>query len=172
MSKFFSLGFTSGNGLLILSVRFFYKRQIVVKVVFVASEVVSSGRTVVPVFEKKVSFGAIKSYADEFGLPLKKILQVAGSNGTPDAQTSLFSPKQSSSKALTFWTAGKKKGFDAENFGAKAAAAFCSSGESSLTLCMDGLSLSSEEIAKIAVGARLATYRFFKHRTQVPANTI
>ena len=57
------------------------------KVVFVASEVVSSGRTVVPVFEKKVSFGAIKSYADEFGLPLKKILQVAGSNGTPDAQT-------------------------------------------------------------------------------------
>ena len=145
-------------------------RLIIVKVVFITSEAVSSGRAVVPVFEKKIFFGAAQAYLEEFALSRKKLLQVACAHASPDGQTSLCSPQSSSSRSLTFWTAGKKKEFDAEKFGAKVAAAFCCSGEGSLTLHMDSLSLSPEEVASVAVGARLASYRFFKHRTQVPAS--
>ena len=144
-------------------------RSIIVKVVFINSKAAASGRAVIPVFEKKVFSGAAQRYREEFALSQKKFLQAASSHTSLNGQTSLFSPQPSSSAFLTFWTAGKKKEFDAELFGAKVAAAFCCSGEGPLTIHLDGLSLSAEELAQAAVGVRLACYRFFKHRTQVPA---
>ncbi|MEP4079824.1 leucyl aminopeptidase [Haloferula sp.] len=144
----------------------------VVKIEFVASKRAVSGMAVVPVFEKEACYGVARDYLKDGGPQVKATLKGARLSAHPGTHTSLYSSDPSKLNALTFWSAGEKKRFDAELFGAKAGAAFRTRGESSLTLHLDGLSLSQDELARAAVGVRLATYRFFKHRSKVSENRL
>lgn len=144
----------------------------VVKIVFVTSEKASSGMAVVPVFEKEACFGVARDYLKDGGAQVKATLKGAQLSAHAGSHTTLYSPDQSKLNALTFWSAGEKKHFDAELWAAKVCAAFRTCGEATLTLHLDGLSLSADEVARAAVGVRLAAYRFFKHRSNLPASRL
>jgi len=113
----------------------------------------------VPVF-KKAKGRNVDTLVDDAGA---KMLDAANIDGTSGRMT--FLP--AGERIVLAMGAGKREKFDAEIFSANVIKALRTSGNASVAIKLDGLDLGDHHVARAAVGARLAGYRFDKHRTKI-----
>ncbi|MGD7652711.1 MAG: leucyl aminopeptidase [Verrucomicrobiales bacterium] len=135
---------------------------------FVSATSTSTGLAVIPVFKNSTSYGAYSSVA---GKEVASVLEGTHLNPNPNSFLTLAGPTPAAGPVIVLWNAGERDGFDAEKFAAHVMAAFRTHGEKNLSLCLDGLELEPAACARTAVGAQLAAYTFFKHRSKLPPNS-
>lgn len=125
-----------------------------------------SGHLIVPLFDRCKTLPSSLSdlLPKEAHAQLKKSLSASQIASQANAHSTSFALPSLKNLTITLWNAGSRKNFDSEIFGAKVMRAFRTQGESSLNFFLPGSTLSSEDLARLAVGARLAAYRFDKHR--------
>lgn len=137
------------------------------KVSFVADKPVTSGAAVIVVFKDGKAFGEAKTYIKAAKADYQAASRATDFNGQGGKSFTLYGPKGSEASRLIVRGGGDKKAFDAEMFGAGLAKALLMSGESMVTLHLDGIGLSPDDAARAALGARLAAYRFDTYRTKL-----
>ena len=137
------------------------------KVSFVASDKAASGVAIVPVFQGRKLNGAAKIYRDDSKGQVLAAMKAAGFSGKKGEAFPIYAPTGSEVDGLSLFGVGKRNEFDAELFGAKAMQVHRTKGEKVLNFHLDGFKLAPEEVARAAVGARLAAYHFFKYRTKL-----
>ena len=138
------------------------------KVTFATTSLPTSGHLIVPLFDKcsKIPASLAALLSKDSQDQLRKALVSSGLANRNDAHATCYALPEKKKLTVTLWNAGSRKTFDAELFGAKVTAAFRTQGEATLHFFLAGANFSSEEIARLAVGARLAGYRFDKHRSK------
>ena len=118
---------------------------------------------------EKLSMTDGASYFDNLsGGHLSKAAKAEGFKGLSDQSVSLSAPSGTGLARLVLMGAGKASAFDAELFGAKAVKSLLMAGQSTLTLHLEGLELSPDDVARAALGGVLASYRFDIYRTKLP----
>ncbi|MEE9346930.1 MAG: leucyl aminopeptidase, partial [Robiginitomaculum sp.] len=98
---------------------------------------------------------------------LKAAGKASGFTGKAGSSFTVLAPKGVDSSRVLVMGGGDMKTFDAEIFGAKAVKALLMSGETTVTLHLEGLGLSPDDAARAALGGVLASYRFDKYRTKL-----
>ena len=139
------------------------------KVTFATPALPASGHLIVPLFDKcdKVPSALASLFSKESRSHLTATLAASHLSSKKDSHSTCFALPEKKKLTLTLWNAGARKNFDAELFGAKVTAAFRTQGESTLVFFLADSKLAPEEISRVAVGARLAGYRFDKHRSKI-----
>ncbi len=140
------------------------------KVSFVGDKLAKGDIAVMPIFEGLKSFGATKDTVSALGKAFKAAAKAANFEGKPGQSFDIFAPADMPVDRLHFVGAGDKKKFDAEKFAAKTVRALLMTRHKSLTFYFDGIGLSGDDVARGAVGARLAGYRFDAYRTKLSAD--
>jgi len=141
-----------------------------VKVTFVADKPAASGTAIIPVFKGNKAFGGAKAYITGTKGQFSKAAKAAGFTGQAGKAFDLFLPAGTNVPRLRTVGGGSKTTFNPEMFAAQAMKAMLMSGEKTLTFHLGGLGLSADDMARAAVGARLAAYRFDHYRTKLPAS--
>jgi len=98
---------------------------------------------------------------------LKKAAKAADFNGKSGQRMELLAPTGVSTSRVLVLGAGERSKFDAEKFGAKAVKDLLLSGESTVTLHLEGMDLTPDDAARAALGGVLAAYRFDHYRTKL-----
>lgn len=138
-----------------------------VKVSFVKSDKAVSGVAVIPVFEGRKIQGSARGYRDDSKGQVLAAMKAAGFSGEQGQVLPVYAPVGSKVDGLSMSGVGKRSDFDAEMFGAQAMQRHRTTGEKTLVFHLDGCKLSPEDIARVAVGARMAGYHFFNYRTKL-----
>ncbi|MDP0491981.1 MAG: leucyl aminopeptidase [Verrucomicrobiota bacterium JB023] len=128
----------------------------------------SSGHLLVPFFDETSDLPA--AFSSQLGegarAQLQAVLTKSKLLGQKGNHLTTVSPEGLTDVSVTLWNAGSKSDFDAEVFGAEVMAAFRTREESELAFHLINAALPAEDVARVAVGARLAAYRFDKHRSK------
>jgi len=138
------------------------------KVSFVAGKPAASGIAVLPVFDGNKKFGSVEDYYKASSGQIAAAAKAAKFTGKAGKSFDVFAAKGAKAARLHIVGAGKKDAFNAEMFAANVTKALLFSGETTVTFHLDGLDLSADDLARAAVGARLAAYRFDTYRTKLP----
>ncbi len=142
------------------------------KVSFISPEI-GDGQTkavaVLPIFTKSNLSNAAKAYDKMSGKQISTGMKAGGVDGRIGRSFQILGPKGTKTNRLYILGCGAQSKFDTEMFGAHAAKNLLKCGEHTLVLHMDGLGLTAVDAARAALGAVLATYRFDKYRTKLPA---
>lgn len=136
------------------------------KVSFVSSGS-ASGTGVAIAFAKSSFSAAASEYDAASGGQITKAAKAAGFTGKSGSAFDVYAPEGVSTKRLTVIGCGDKGDFDAEKFGARAVKSLLMSGESTVTLHLDGMDLTPDDAARAALGGVLAAYRFDQYRTKL-----
>ena len=136
------------------------------KVSFVSAGA-ASGTGVAIAFAKSKHSDALDDYDGLSGGQISKAAKAADFTGKSGQSFDVFAPAGASTKRLHVMGAGARDEFDAEVFGANAVKALLLSGESTVTLHLDGMDLSPDDAARAALGGVLAAYRFDNYRTKL-----
>ena len=126
-------------------------------VTFANADASPGGLVGVPVF-KGGKGRNVDTLVDDAGV---KALEAARIDGTPGRQT--FLP--AGDHVVLASGAGDRESFDAEMFAAGIVKSLVTSGNTHVAIKLDGLDLTPDQIARAAVGARLAGYRFDTYKT-------
>ena len=137
------------------------------KVSFVSSGP-ASGAAIVPNFKKSKPSAGDALYDKASKGQIAKALKAAGFDGSAGRSVSVYGPAGVATSVVNVLGAGERSKFDAETFGARAVKSLLMSGQTSLTLHLEGLGLSPDEAARAALGGVLAAYRFDQYRTKLP----
>jgi len=144
-----------------------------VKVSFIAPEI-GEGQTktvaVLPVFATSKFCDAAKSYNKKSGGDILRAAKAGSVDGRLGKSFEVLAPKGTKTNRLYVSGCGKRDKFDSEMFAARVTKALLMCGESTLILHLDGLEQSPVDAARAALGAVLASYRFDKYRTKLPAS--
>ncbi|MBL4766243.1 MAG: leucyl aminopeptidase [Rhodobacteraceae bacterium] len=143
------------------------------KVSFINSEIAEGhlkAISVLPVFKKAKLSAAYKAYDTQTGKQVSASAKAGGVDGTPGKNVQVVGPKGTKTNRLFITGCGDLAKFDAEIFGARVTKALLMSGETTLVLHLDGFDLTPVDAARAALGAVLASYRFDKYRTKLPAS--
>lgn len=125
---------------------------------------------VLPVFKKGKLSAAYKAYDKASGKQVSTGAKAGGVDGSAGKSIQVVGPKNTKTNRLLVTGCGERTGFDAEMFGARVTKALLMSGETTLVLHLDGFDLTPVDAARAALGAVLASYRFDKYRTKLPAS--
>ena len=136
------------------------------KVSFVASSP-ASGTAVVIGFAKSKMTEGTSVYSAVSGGHFDKAVKAAGFTGNQSQAIELLAPAGVTTKRLVVMGAGSADKFDAEKFGARAVKHLLLSGDTSVTLHLEGMGLSPDDAARAALGGVLAAYRFDHYRTKL-----
>ena len=136
------------------------------KVTFATPALPTSGHLIVPLFDTcaEIPSSLASLLTEGSSSQLTATLAASQLSAHKGSHATCFSLAEEKNLSVTLWNAGLRKDFDSEVFGAEAMAAFRTQGESELLFFLTDSNLTPEEIARVAVGARLAGYRFDKHR--------
>ncbi len=138
------------------------------KVIFSVATLPSSGTLVVPIFDdhKSIPASLAPLLSRSAKSLLNKALNSAKSLEKEGGNLAFFSLPDLDKVTVILWNAGSRREFNSELFGAKVIKKFLEQGESDFSFYLNGSGLLTEESALVAVGARLASYRFDKHRSK------
>ena len=125
---------------------------------------------VLPVFSKSKLSESAKAYDKLCGKQVSVGIKAGNIDGPAGKSFQILGPKGTKTNRIYVTGCGDKAKFEAEMFGAKACKALLMSGETTLTIHLDGLDLTPVDAARAAMGAVLAAYRFDKYRTKLPAS--
>ena len=123
---------------------------------------------VLPVFKKSKFCAAAKAYSKLDGGSVLRAAKAGGVDGTVGKSVQILGPKGTKTNRLYVVGCGEFDKFDTEKFAAGATKTLLMSGETTLTIHLDGWDLSPVDAARAALGAVLAAYRFDKYRTKLP----
>lgn len=142
------------------------------KVSFVSPSKASGAAVVISHAKLGLSSGAAL-YDEASDGQIKRAAKAAGFTGAAGQSVTVLAPAGVKASRVLVMGAGKSGGkkadkFDAELFGAKAVKALLTSGETSVTLHLEGLDLTADDAARAALGGVLAAYRFDKYMTKQP----
>lgn len=137
------------------------------KVSFVASSP-ATGTAIIPSFKKHKPGASDALYDDASNGQIAKSVKAAGFSGDTGRMVTVYAPEGVKTRCVIVMGAGERAKFDVEAFGAKAMKSQLMSGESTLTLHLEGLDLSGVDAARAALGGVLAAYRFDTYRTKLP----
>ncbi len=127
----------------------------------------ATGTGVAIAFTKSKFSAAATEYDAVSNGQVKKAAKAADFTGKSGSSFDVYAPDGASTKRLVVMGAGDRVKFDAEKFGAKAVKSLLMSGESTVTLHLDGMDLSPDDAARAALGGVLAAYRFDNYRTKL-----
>ena len=125
---------------------------------------------VLPVFKGTKPSNAYKAYDKLSKKRVSMSAKAGGVDGRSGKTAQVFGPEGTKTNRLFITGCGTLDGFDAETFGARVTKALLMSGETTLTIHMDGHDLTPTDAAQAALGAVLASYRFDKYRTKLTAD--
>ena len=128
-------------------------------ITFARPDASPGGLTAVPVF----TGGKERNIDTLVGDAGVKAMESARIDGTPGRQT--FLP--AGDHVVLASGAGDREKFDAEMFAAGVVKSLITSGNTHVAIKLDGLDQTADQIARAALGARLAGYRFDTYRTQL-----
>ncbi|MGE9270877.1 MAG: leucyl aminopeptidase [Verrucomicrobiales bacterium] len=135
------------------------------KVVFSSPKPATSGLAVVPVFSDAKVYGVARDYGNGPQGALARALKRPTFSGKAGATLVHHALESSKLSGLYFRGVGELESFDVEKFAAEVLADLGKSGETTLTIHLDGFGVSPDAAARAVVGARLAAYQFLKYRT-------
>ena len=141
------------------------------KVTFASASLPASGQLIVPIFSNgKLPHSLSSLLKKEARAQIETTIQASNLASRQDDYCHLFCLPGLKKTVLTLWGCGSQANFDAELFGAKVVKAFRAGDESRLIFHFIETGLTPEELANVAIGARLAGYRFDNHRSKSAAN--
>ena len=138
------------------------------KIEFVKAAKASSGLGIIPIFKNEKLTGVAAEYHDNSEGQFAKAMKTGHFTGEQGKTLSIYAPNGTKAGGVYLMGEGKRSDFKAEMFGARVMKNFRTQGETKLTLHLDGISLSADDVAQAAYGARLAAYRFDNYRTKLP----
>ncbi|PHR60495.1 MAG: leucyl aminopeptidase [Robiginitomaculum sp.] len=143
------------------------------KVSFISPEITDGhlkSVVVLPVFKKAELSASYKAYDKLSGMQISASAKAGGVDGSAGKDFQILGPKGTKTNRIFVTGCGGLDGFDSENFGARVVKTLLMSGETTLVLQMDGFDFTPVDAARAALGAVLASYRFDKYRTKLPAS--
>ena len=137
------------------------------KIIFSPAKMASQGISVIPVVQGKTPMGSSRLYVEAGKQQYASAAKAAFFKGKKGQKFDIYAPAGASASRLHICGIGKKNNFDSELFAANITEALLMTGQTTLTLHLDGLGLSPDQTARAAVGVRLAAYRFNYYRTKL-----
>ena len=136
------------------------------RIKFVQSIELSSECSVVPVQKSLKIMGSSKNHINSIVEYFKNAAKAASFKGEKNTCFSLYALEEINTNHLFAFGIGDLGNFYPELLGANISKNLMTK-EKSITLHLDGLGLSPDSIARVAVGIRLAAYRFDKYKTKL-----